>query len=93
MLDTLDKGEFTDIYVDGETPSQQKSRTLQTRVRSSVERHEYALKLLKAASFTLDICLPAPAEVLWKLFLLGGNKAADALDSAESKTRKCCTIL
>lgn len=85
LLEVLERGEFRDDGP-GASESEVRAARIVGRVRSEAERRRDAMRLLRAASFALDVMLPAPAEIVWKLFVRGGARLADGMDRA-SKCR------
>jgi hypothetical protein len=83
VLEVLESGEFKDR--EGTSVSEVRSRAQMRRLESFVSRHDEGMKLLKAASFALDVMLPGPVEIVWKLFVRGGHYVADGMD--ETKCR------
>ena len=72
--------------------SRARSAAIVGSVRSEAEKRAEAMKLLKAASFALDVLLPGPVELVWKLFVRGGHRLADGMDEAARTGCKCLVV-
>lgn len=76
MLDVLDKGTFDtprSLSLQPSTTSRDKAKENIDSIRRNMFSHELSLKILKAVSFGMDIMLPAPVEIAWKLFVQQGD--------------------